>query len=77
DELLHLPIDQILHRLYWEEKLVRFEPLRGDEGPRFACTCSRERVARMLVGLGREEVGSILQEQGRVEIGCDFCGQHY
>lgn len=77
DELLHLPIDQILHRLYWEEKLVRFEPLRGDEGPRFACTCSRERVARMLVGLGREEVDSILQEQGRVEIGCDFCGQHY
>ncbi|HWP20688.1 MAG TPA: Hsp33 family molecular chaperone HslO [Burkholderiaceae bacterium] len=77
DELLTLPVDQILHRLYWEEKLVRFEPLRGDEGPRFACTCSRERVGRMLLGLGREEIDSIIEEQGRVEIGCDFCGQRY
>ena len=28
-------------------------------------------------GLGREEIESILAEQGRVEIGCDFCGIKY
>jgi molecular chaperone Hsp33 len=31
----------------------------------------------MLLGLGREEVDSILSEQGEVDIGCDFCGRHY
>ncbi|MFZ2296656.1 MAG: Hsp33 family molecular chaperone HslO, partial [Aquabacterium sp.] len=40
-------------------------------------TCSRERVAGMLRSLGQEEVESIIAEQGQVEIGCDFCGEHY
>jgi molecular chaperone Hsp33 len=34
-------------------------------------------VASMLVGLGREEVDSIVAEQTRVEVGCDFCGVKY
>ena len=28
----------------------------------------------MLRGLGKEEADSILAEQGRIEVGCDFCG---
>lgn len=73
EELLGLDADTILRRLFWEETVRRFEPQR----PRFACSCSRERVTRMLRGLGREEADSVLAELGMVEIGCDFCGQHY
>ena len=73
DELLQLDADTLLRRLFWEESLRRFEPL----APRFACTCSRERVRNMLRGLGREEVEGILAERGNVEIGCDFCGAQY
>lgn len=73
DELLGLDVPTILRRLFWEETLHRFEPLR----PRFACTCSRERVARMLLGLGRTEVDDLLAERGEAEVGCDFCGRHY
>jgi molecular chaperone Hsp33 len=73
DELLSLDVDTILHRLFWEEKVLRFEPAQ----PRFACTCSRERVASMLHSLGVAEVESILTEQDRVEVGCDFCGVQY
>jgi molecular chaperone Hsp33 len=73
DELLTLDADTLLRRLFWEEDVRRFEPL----APRFACTCSRERVRAMLQGLGREEVEGIIAEQGRVEIGCDFCGTQY
>jgi molecular chaperone Hsp33 len=73
DELLSLDAETILRRLFWEEKLVRFEPLR----PRFACSCSRERVSNMIRSLGTEEVESILAERGDVEVGCDFCGQQY
>jgi molecular chaperone Hsp33 len=52
---------------------VQFEPLQ----PRFACSCSRERVTNMLKGLGREEVDSIIDERGDVEVGCEFCGLQY
>ncbi len=73
DELLHLDAETILRRLFWEEKLVRFEPLT----PSFSCSCSRERVSNMSRSLGSEEVESILAERGDVEVGCDFCGQQY
>ena len=77
EELLTLDADTILHRLFWEEDVRRFEPQTGADGPHFACTCSRERVAGMLKSLGREEVESIIAEQGQVEVGCDFCGAQY
>ena len=77
DELLTLDADTLLRRLFWEEPLRRFAPLRGDVGPRFACSCSRERVGSMLKSLGRAEIDGIVTEQGRVEIGCDFCGIKY
>ena len=77
EELLTLDADTILHRLFWEEPLARFEPLVGEQGPRFACTCSRERVAQMIRGLGVAEAESIIAEQGQIEVGCDFCGAQY
>jgi molecular chaperone Hsp33 len=73
DELLALAPEQILRRLFWDERLRVFEPVQ----PRFACTCSRQRVDDMLKGLGREEIDSVLAERGEVEVGCDFCGAMY
>lgn len=73
EELLGLDVDTILHRLFWEEKVLRFEP----RTPRYACTCSRERVSGMLRQLGAAEVESILAERDNVEVGCDFCGVQY
>ncbi len=73
EELLTLDVDTILHRLFWEEKVVRFEP----QTPRFACTCSRDRVSSMIRSLGVAEAESILAERDEIEVGCDFCGQQY
>lgn len=73
EELLTLDAETVLRRLFWEEDVRRFEPTM----PRFACTCSRERVADMLRNLGQDEVDGILSEQGKVEVGCDFCGRQY
>jgi molecular chaperone Hsp33 len=77
DELLTLDVETILRRLFWQEPLRRFEPLRGALAPRFACTCSRSHVGAMLRGLGRAEVDDIVAEQGRAEVGCEFCGLKY
>ncbi|BEV71426.1 MULTISPECIES: Hsp33 family molecular chaperone HslO [unclassified Paludibacterium] len=73
EELLTLPPLDILYRLYHEETVRVFD----EERLSFACTCSRERVADMLKMVGGQEAASILQEQGSVEIGCDFCNQRY
>jgi molecular chaperone Hsp33 len=73
EELLGLDAETILRRLFWEETLVRFEPLT----PKFACSCSNERVSNMIRSLGSDEVESILAERGNVEVGCDFCGRQY
>lgn len=73
EELLTLDEDTILRRLFWDEPLRRFDPLHT----RFSCSCSRERVNNMLVGLGREEIESIVVELEHVEVGCDFCGQQF
>jgi molecular chaperone Hsp33 len=77
EELLGLDIETVLHRLFWEEPLLRFEPLVGETGPKFRCSCSRERVGRMIKGLGVQEVESILSERENIEVGCEFCGQQY
>ena len=77
EELLGLDVDTILRRLFWEESVTRFEPLVGDTGPRFACSCSREKVGAMIVGLGVEEAQSIIAERGDIEVACEFCGVQY
>ncbi|MGJ8668728.1 MAG: Hsp33 family molecular chaperone HslO [Oceanococcus sp.] len=41
------------------------------------CNCNQGAVAQMLLGLGQAEVKDILQEQGKVEIECGYCGENY
>ncbi|MGS1006749.1 Hsp33 family molecular chaperone HslO [Achromobacter anxifer] len=73
DELLATDIDTLIHRLFWEETLVAFDPL----SVRWHCPCTRERVASMLRTLGQEEINSVLAERGQVDVSCDFCGKPY
>jgi molecular chaperone Hsp33 len=71
EELLELPPETVLQRLFWQEPLHAFD----DRELRFACSCSREKVVNMLRMLGRYEVDSILAERGSVEVRCDFCNE--
>lgn len=72
DELLNLPAETLLYRLFHEEQvaLVAQKPLQ------FGCGCSRQRVGGMLLGLGRKECDAALAD-GRIEVICEFCGHHY
>ncbi|TAL75756.1 MAG: Hsp33 family molecular chaperone HslO [Burkholderiaceae bacterium] len=72
-ELLQLDTDTLIHRLFWEETLLAFEP----QPVQWWCPCTRKRVANMLRTLGRDEVESILAERGNVEVKCNFCGKPY
>lgn len=72
-ELLDLDVDTVLHRLFWQESIVRYQARAAD----FACSCDVERVRQMLIGLGRGELDDIIAERQKIEVGCDFCGQQY
>lgn len=72
-ELLELSAPQIIRRLFHEEDIRLFDP----DPFRFRCTCSRDRIAGMLRGLGYEEAREILDEQGSIEVRCEFCNEAY
>ncbi|HSH57989.1 MAG TPA: Hsp33 family molecular chaperone HslO [Halomonas sp.] len=73
EELLQLAPQELLQRLYHEETVRVFDP----KPLRFGCTCSRERIADALVGLGAQELREVLAEQGGVETQCHFCHTRY
>lgn len=70
-EMLTLTPQELTHRLFWEEAPDYFEP----QQPYFACTCSREKVSRMIEQLGEVEALQIASEQGELAVTCDFCGK--
>ena len=72
-ELADLSAQQILHRLYNEDDVRLFE----GSPVAFRCQCSRDRIEDTLRGLGHDEIQSILKEQGRVDVDCEFCGRRY
>ena len=43
----------------------------------YRCYCSRERVAKALVGMGREELAGLIHDQGKAEVTCQFCDAVY
>lgn len=73
EELLGLPAVELIRRLYGEDDVRLFDT----QPVAFRCSCSRDRVARMLKMLGRDEVQSVLAEQGVAEVICEFCNHQY
>jgi molecular chaperone Hsp33 len=72
-ELAQLDDRDLLRRLFAEDDVRMFQSAPVF----FRCRCSRERVGNMLRALGREEVDSVLEEFGQVEVRCEFCSRSY
>lgn len=45
--------------------------------PEYRCTCSRERIVRAFSSMKPEELKSLPDETGRVEVACQFCDKKY
>ena len=44
---------------------------------RFHCNCTRERVEKALISIGRKELNELIQEGKEVELNCHFCNTNY
>ena len=73
DELLQVDPPTLMRRLFWEETLAVYDPVPCA----FRCSCTRERVAAMLVSLGEREVDETLAEMGGIHVDCEFCNKSY
>jgi len=43
----------------------------------FTCTCSKERFADAIIGLGAEEIQDMIDTEGKAEAQCHFCNEKY
>ena len=43
----------------------------------FACNCSRQRVEKALISIGRRELDDMIKDDKPIEVKCDFCGKKY
>ena len=43
----------------------------------YRCYCSRDRVTRALISMGRQELSGLIAEQGQAELSCQFCDKVY
>ena len=43
----------------------------------FYCNCSRERVEKALISIGRKELNEMIQEGKSIEMNCHFCNKNY
>lgn len=77
------PVSQMIYDGYTPEKIV--EEICKDEpysiisslDVKFECKCSKERFARGLISLGKEEIKEIVKEDKGAEIVCRFCNEKY
>jgi molecular chaperone Hsp33 len=73
DEIFNLDCEELLHRLFHQEKVRLYEPQLIE----FKCSCSRLKIGGTLAALGRSELESVLQERETIEVDCHFCGEQY
>lgn len=71
-ELLTLPAEESLFRLFHQEVVELFEA----QPIRFVCGCSREKCATAIVSLGKNAIAEHIAE-GKLEISCEYCNTTY
>ena len=44
---------------------------------KFDCDCSKQKIEKGLISIGKEELNEIIEEDGKAEIVCQFCNKKY
>ena len=75
DQLMEGDMETILFRMtsFLKEDLKVLDSGK----PEFYCGCSLEKIQSVIRSIGKEEARSIIEEQGKIEIVCEFCRKPY
>ena len=44
---------------------------------KFYCNCTKERVEKAIISIGREEISQMIEDGKPIEVNCHFCGKNY
>lgn len=44
---------------------------------KFQCNCSKERVSKAVISIGKKEIQEMIEEGKDIEVNCHFCNTHY
>lgn len=73
EELISLPANDVLWRLFHQEEVTVYDP----QAVQFKCSCSRQRCGEVLKTVAADEIDTILAEDGKIDMHCDYCGSNY
>ncbi len=77
------PVSSLIDRGMEPEEICRMlleglDPVILDEfAPEYRCDCSRERVERAVLSLGKDQLDELISEDHGTEVSCHFCGKAY
>ena len=77
------PVSSMIEKGHTPEEILdillgEFELKVLDKSPlRFQCDCNRERLERVVLGLGREELTDVIETDGYAEGACHYCNTKY
>ncbi len=56
-----------------------FDMMMENKGiePAYECKCSRDRMEKALISIGKQELEDLIREQGEAELTCQFCDRKY
>ena len=65
--------EQIMECLLGDFEMEILEELQ----PEYRCDCSRSRIERALISIGKKDLSEIIEEDGKAQLICHFCDQVY
>jgi len=72
-EIFSLPANEMLYRLYHEEDVSLYEP----QTITYLCGCSADKCLNAIAQIEPSEIKSILAEQGKISMTCEYCKTTY
>lgn len=66
-------VDEFLDFYFGHFKMKVLDDIK----PSYVCSCSRDRISKMLLSLGQKEANDIIKQEDKIEVGCQFCNKKY
>lgn len=65
--------EDIMNKVLGEFEMTVLEKMELE----YVCDCSREKIEKVIISLGKKEIEDIIEEDGQAEVVCHFCNTKY
>lgn len=65
--------EEVMEELFGEFEMKVLDKIHIE----YKCNCKREKIEKVLISLGKEEIKDMIEEDGKAEVVCHFCNEKY